>query len=272
MIDCDSLVTPGTAPKISKRPTDGTAGFDDDHDGKKKAKKESKKHLERLDDLQEILYAERQQSLLVILQAMDAGGKDSTIKHIFGGTNPQGVKVTSFGVPTELERRHDFLWRHHAACPADGMIGIHNRSHYEAVLVERVLGLVPPKVWRRRYDQINDFEAMLASEGTTILKFFLHVGKAEQKERFQDRIDRPDKHWKFNPDDLKTRDRWDDYQWAFEDALKRTSTKVAPWYVIPADHKWARNWIVSDVLVRTLEKMDPKYPPPVADIGQYVVE
>ena len=272
MIDCPYLVQPGHAPNLSGRDTDDTGGFADDHDGKKLAKKQSKKHLKKLYEQQEVLYAGQKHAVLIVLQALDAGGKDSTIKHIFGGMNPQGCSVTSFKVPTELEQRHDFLWRHHAAMPPKGMFGIHNRSHYESVLVERVHGLVDKDVWERRYDQINEFEQMLASEGTTILKFFLHIGKDEQKERFEDRLERADKHWKFNPSDLAERKRWEDYQEAFEEALEETSTECAPWYVIPADKKWVRNWAVSDVVLKTVQGLDLEYPPAVEGIEKYEVD
>ncbi len=272
MIDCHFLVKPGHAPKLSKRDTDDTGGFSDDHDGKKLAKQQSKEHLKKLYDQQEVLYAGQKHAVLIVLQALDAGGKDSTIKHIFGGMNPQGCAVTSFKVPTELERRHDFLWRHHLAMPPKGMFGIHNRSHYESVLVERVHGLVDKGVWERRYEQINHFESMLASEGTTILKFFLHISKGEQKERFEDRLHEADKHWKFNPADLAERKLWDDYQKAFEEALEKTSTACAPWYVIPADKKWVRNWVVSDVVLKTVQGLDLEYPPAVEGIEKYEVD
>jgi PPK2 family polyphosphate:nucleotide phosphotransferase len=216
---------------------------------------------EELAGLQERLYAEGERSLLVVLQAIDAGGKDGTIKHVFRGLNPAGSRVVSFKVPSEEERSHDFLWRVHARTPAKGEVVVFNRSHYEDVLVVRVHDLVPEKVWRPRYEFINDFEANLAAAGTRIVKLYLHISKEEQAERFRARLDDPSKRWKFRTGDLEERKRWDDYVGAFEEAISRTSTDHAPWYVIPADRKWYRNWAVSRILVETLEDMDPRYPP-----------
>ena len=203
--------------------------------------------------------------MLVIFQAMDGGGKDGAIDHVFSGVNPQGCAVTSFKVPSTEEQSHDYLWRIHKATPARGMIGIFNRSHYESVLVERVKKLAPRELWSMRYASINSFEKLLAQEGTTILKFFLHISWEEQKRRMEARLKDPGKNWKFSPSDLKERRRWDDYMEAYEDALQKCSTKAAPWYIVPADHKWYRNWVVSDVIVRALEKLDLKYPPPLKD-------
>ena len=217
-------------------------------------------------DLQDRLWAEGARSLLVVLQAMDTGGKDGTIRHVFRGVNPQGVRVTAFKAPSEEERRHDFLWRAHRATPAAGEIAIFNRSHYEDVLIVRVHSMVPEKVWRSRYDAIVDFERHLAEAGTTIVKFWLHISPEEQKKRLQARLDDAAKRWKFNPGDLDERKLWPDYQAAAEEMLERTSTDVAPWYVVPADHKWYRNWVVSHVLIETLEAMDPRYPRP-ANLG-----
>jgi PPK2 family polyphosphate:nucleotide phosphotransferase len=221
---------------------------------------------DRLADLQARLYAEGDRALLVVLQAMDAGGKDGTVKHVFKGLNPQGCRVTSFKQPNETELAHDFLWRIHQNTPRHGMIGIFNRSHYEDVLVVRVHDLVPESVWRPRYEHIRAFEAELASEGTRIVKFFLHISPEEQAERFRSRLERPDKRWKFNTGDLDERKRWDDYQAAFEEAISETSTDVAPWYVIPADRKWFRNVAVVTTLVDVLEDMDPQYPEPDAGL------
>ena len=216
----------------------------------------------RLAELQARLYAEGERALLVVLQAMDAGGKDGTIKHVFKGVNAQGCRVTSFKQPNDTELDHDFLWRIHQNTPRKGMIGIFNRSHYEDVLVVRVHDLVPEAVWRPRYEHIRTFESTLTSEGTRIVKFFLHISKEEQADRFRRRLERPDKRWKFSVGDLDERKFWDDYQAAFEEAISETSTEAAPWYVIPADHKWFRNVAVVTTLVEVLEQMDPTYPEP----------
>jgi PPK2 family polyphosphate:nucleotide phosphotransferase len=217
----------------------------------------------QLANLQDRLWAESRRSLLVVLQAMDAGGKDGTIKHVFRGVNPQGCRVQSFKEPTHLELAHDFLWRVHRAAPRAGEIGIFNRSHYEDVLITRVHGIVPEKVWRQRYELINSFEELLAHGGTTVIKLFLHISKGEQRKRFDSRLHEPRKRWKFQPSDLTERERWDAYQEAYADALTATSTSSAPWYVIPADRKWYRNWAVSRVLIDALERIDPHYPEPV---------
>jgi PPK2 family polyphosphate:nucleotide phosphotransferase len=268
MMDSPYLVEPGKKLKLPKRATDDTGDFKDKDD----AAPATKKNLEKLDELQELLYAEAKRALLVVFQAMDAGGKDGAIEHVFSGVNPQGCSVTSFKAPTHLEAAHDFLWRHHDAAPRKGMIGIHNRSHYEAVLIERVHELVPKSVWQPRYERINEFERLLVDEGTTVLKFFLHVSKDEQKRRLEKRLKDPHKNWKFNPADLKERDRWDDYQAAYEDALEKCSTAHAPWYIVPADHKWFRNWAVSDVIVRTLASLKMKYPPPPDGLDKIVIK
>ncbi len=221
---------------------------------------------EELAELQERLWAEGRQSLLVVLQAMDTGGKDGTIKNVFKGVNPQGTRVVSFKSPTEDELEHDFLWRIHKQVPAHGEICVFNRSHYEDVCIVRVHNLVPEEVWRKRYELINAFEDQLRHGRTTIVKFFLHISKEEQAERLQARLDNPEKLWKFNKDDLKERAKWDDYQAAYQEAIRRTSTAEAPWYVIPADHKWYRNWAVASVLVDTLRRMDPQFPEPQEDL------
>lgn len=239
-------------------------------------KKEAEKVLddlnERLEVLQELLYAEGKHKLLVVLQAMDTGGKDGVIRHVFDGVNPQGVKVAGFKVPTAEELAHDYLWRIHKHTPGKGEIVIFNRSHYEDVLVVRVHNLVPPEVWGRRYDQINDFERLLAEEGTTIRKFFLHISPEEQKARLQARLDEPDKRWKFRVGDLKERKLWPDYMRAYEDVLSRTSTDWAPWYVVPADRKWYRNLVVASVLVETLEGLNMRYPEPEENLENVVIE
>lgn len=226
----------------------------------------------RLEELQELLWAESKHKVLVVLQAMDTGGKDGTIRHVFDGVNPQGVKVASFKKPTPRELAHDYLWRVHRQTPGSGEIVIFNRSHYEDVLVVRVHELVPKRVWKRRYEQINDFERLLVEEGTTIVKFFLHISKLEQKERLQARLDEPHKNWKFAKGDLAERALWDDYQKAYEDVLSKTSTRTAPWYLIPADQKWFRNLLISQILVDTLEGLEMSYPEPEKGLDEVVIE
>jgi PPK2 family polyphosphate:nucleotide phosphotransferase len=260
-------LSPGARFALKEFETDYTGPYE----SKKAAREKTVTNLQRLNELQEMLYAQDKHALLIVLQAMDAGGKDGTIKHVMGAFNPQGVQVTPFKAPTEEEMGHDFLWRVHRAVPRRGMIGIFNRSHYEDVLIVRVKDLVPKTVWRKRYDHINNFEKLLADSGVTIVKFYLHTSKAEQKERLLERQTTPDKQWKFNPGDLEERKRWDAYMAAFEDALTHCNTKHAPWYVIPADHKWYRNLIVSQVLIDTLEKLDLRYPDPIPDIDSYVI-
>ncbi len=223
-------------------------------------------------ELQNRLYAEGKQALLIVLQATDTGGKDSTIRKVLGPINPQGVKVTSFKAPSSTELAHDYLWRIHQAVPAKGMIGVFNRSHYEDVLVVRVHSLAPADEIEQRYDQINDFERHLSENHVTILKFFLHISKDEQKERLQDRLDDPSKHWKFNPRDLEEREHWDDYQDAVEIALSRCSTRHAPWFVIPADRKWYRNAVIARIIRRTLEDLDPQYPTTDYDVDSVVID
>ncbi len=226
---------------------------------------------DRLETLQELLYAQGTHKVLVILQATDTGGKDGVIRHVFDGVNPQGVKVASFKKPTPDELAHDYLWRVHRHAPASGEMTIFNRSHYEDVLVVRVHGLVPESTWSRRYHHINEFERMLAEEGTTIRKFFLHISKDEQAERLQARLDNPQKQWKFSLGDLDERARWDDYTRAYQAMLSQTSTPWAPWYVVPSDRKWYRNLVVASVLVETLEALEMRYPPPEDDLSGVVV-
>ena len=223
-------------------------------------------------ELQNRLYAESKQALLIVLQATDTGGKDSTIRKVLGPINPQGVRVTSFKAPSSIELAHDYLWRIHQAVPAKGMIGVFNRSHYEDVLIVRVHGLAPREDIEKRYDQINDFERHLSDNHVTILKFYLHISKDEQKERLQARLDDPSKHWKFNPGDLKERERWDDYQQAFEIALSRCSTRQAPWFVIPADRKWYRNAVIARIIRRTLEDLNLQYPKTEFDVDDIEIE
>ena len=207
-----------------------------------------------------------------MLQATDTGGKDGVIRHLLTGVNPQGVRVWSFGVPTPLEASHDFLWRIHEKAPVAGLINVWNRSHYEDVLVVRVHDLVPEKQWKARYEHINNFEKLLTDSGTTILKFYLHISKEEQRERLQARLDEPDKNWKFSPADLKERESWDDYQAAYEDMINNCSTEWAPWNVVPADRKWARNVAIAEKVVETLEEMNPQYPDADFDPAKVVID
>ena len=260
----DQRLIPKFGSKVSLKDYDPdfTAEWDKDD-----AKKEEKKLEARLADLQEKLYAQHSQSLLVVLQAMDAGGKDSTIKKVFDSVNPQGVQVTSFKAPTPEELAHDFLWRIHQHTPGKGYIGIFNRSHYEDVLVVRVNKLVPRAVWEKRFDHINNFERELYDSGTRILKFYLHISKDEQKERLQDRLDRPDKWWKFSVDDLPVRQQWDHYMDAFEGVLTHCNTEYAPWYVVPANHKWYRDIVITRAIVETLEDMKVAFPKPEQDLS-----
>jgi len=245
---------------------------DIDPDFKDKNKKVALKLIElnnlRLRELQELLYAEHKRSLLLCLQAMDTGGKDGIIRHALGAMNPQGCRVASFRKPTSLERDHDFLWRAHRDVPAKSEVGIFNRSYYEDVLVVRVHELAPKAAWSKHYDQINDFEQSLSENGTHILKFFLHISKDEQLKRFKERLDDPSKHWKISESDYTERKRWDEYMTAFEDMLSRCSTKHAPWFVIPANHKWFRDLAVSQIMVEYLEGMHMKSPPPSVDINK----
>jgi PPK2 family polyphosphate:nucleotide phosphotransferase len=208
------------------------------------------------------LYAEGKRSLLLVLQGTDASGKDGTVAHVFTGVNPQGTRVTSFKAPTAEELAHDFLWRVHRAVPRAGEIGIFNRSHYEDVLVARVRKLVPKQIWQQRYGDITAFESVLAEGGTRMVKCCLLISKDEQRKRFEERLKQPQKRWKFQRGDLEDRALWKEYQTAFSEAIERTSTKIAPWYIIPSDHKWYRNWVVSRLLIETLADMDPKYPKP----------
>ncbi len=221
----------------------------------------------RLEALQERLWAQGKHRILIVLQAMDAGGKDGTIGKVFEHVNPSGVRVASFKAPSDTELAHDYLWRIHQQVPADGEMVIFNRSHYEDVLVVRVMGLAPEERWRKRYRHIREFEAMLVDEGVTVLKFFLHISKSEQRQRLEARLADPTKQWKFAVGDLAHRERWDDYMAAFEDALHETSTADAPWFVIPADRKWYRNWAILKILVEQLEDLNLEYPPPPDDLA-----
>jgi PPK2 family polyphosphate:nucleotide phosphotransferase len=255
------IVKSGSKIKLDKVDPGDTFGYD-----KADAADHLTKNLERLCELQYKLYAESRRALLVVLQGIDAGGKDGTIKHVMSGLNPQGVSVTSFKVPEGEEKRHDYLWRIHRAVPEWGKIGIFNRSHYEDVLVVRVHELVPKKVWSERYDQINDFERMLSASGVHIVKFLLYISKDEQEKRFRERIDDKQKNWKFSPADIKEREYWDQYIDAYQDMLRKCSKNHAPWYVVPANNKWFRNLAVSQILCETLEEMDLKFPKPNEDL------
>jgi PPK2 family polyphosphate:nucleotide phosphotransferase len=269
-IDPDQYrVRPGSKVDLSKLPSTTTDGFDGTKD-------DAVDVLEtmnvRLAELQELLYAEGEHKVLVVLQGMDTSGKDGTIKQVFHTINPTGVSVASFKAPNEVELGHDYLWRIHQHTPRRGRMVIFNRSHYEDVLVVRVHELVPEDVWRRRYEHIVAFEKMLADEGTVIVKLFLHISKDEQKERLQARLDDHSKRWKFQVGDLGERALWDDYQEAYEDAIAATSTEQAPWYVVPADRKWYRNLVVSQLLIDTLEDLAMEFPEPTEDLDQIVIE
>lgn len=242
--------------------------FKNKHDDKDSAEAETAEHVGKLRELQYLLYAEGKRSLLVCLQALDAAGKDGTINHVLGAMNPQGCKVFGFKAPSKEELAHDFLWRIHARTPAKGEVVIFNRSHYESVLVERVHKLVPKNIWSERYDLINEFERGLVANGTHIIKFFLHISADEQLRRFKQRIDDPARHWKISELDYSERKLWNDYQEAYEDAISKTSTKHAPWYVIPSNHKWFRNLAVSNIIVDTLKSLDMKFPAPTVEIGK----
>jgi PPK2 family polyphosphate:nucleotide phosphotransferase len=247
-------------------------GFTGDYAKKSDARKDLKRNVERLSELQRLLYAENKHALLIVLQALDAGGKDGTIRHVMSGVNPQGCRVTSFKVPSAEEADHDYLWRIHKAVPRKGEIGIFNRSHYEDIVAVRVRNLQPEPVWSARYDQINAFERLLSENGVTILKFFLHISKDEQRERLLARIEDPAKHWKVNPGDWEDRRRWDEFMDAFEAVLSRCSTEHAPWYVIPANRKWFRNMAISQIILDTLEEMDMQYPACPYDLSQIDTE
>ena len=252
---------PGARVRLAKLDHGATFGWD-----KATAEPELAKQLDRLTELQDRFWAEASRAVLVVLQGIDAAGKDGTIKKVMTAFNPQGSPVTSFKVPSAEELAHDYLWRVHRAVPRKGEIGIFNRSHYEEVLVVRVHGLMPQKVWSTRYDQINAFERHLAANGTTIVKFFLSIDRDEQRDRFQARYDDPTKRWKFSMGDLEERKLWDDYQKAFDDALTKCSTDEAPWYVIPANRKWFRNLAVATILADTIDDLKPRYPPVADDV------
>jgi PPK2 family polyphosphate:nucleotide phosphotransferase len=260
-------VEPGSKVRLADVDPNATHGFE-----KQGSAPELQKGLARLTDLQDRLWAEQKHPVLIVLQGIDAAGKDGSVRHVMGAFNPMGCTVTSFKVPTPIELGHDYLWRVHQRVPGKGEIGIFNRSHYEDVLVVRVHDIVPKKVWSRRFAQINAFEELLASSGTTIIKFFLWIDRDEQKARFQDRVDDPDKRWKFRIGDLAERKLWDAYVAADEDVLWRTSTDAAPWYVIPANRNWFRNLAIANIVADTLDELNPRYPPPPEDLTGVVIE
>jgi PPK2 family polyphosphate:nucleotide phosphotransferase len=251
----------GSKVNLAEIPPDDTGEYPANDKGKAAAEEDTKGLLEQLSRLQERLYANSAQTLLVVLQGMDTSGKDGTIKHVMSGVNPQGCRVASFKTPMPIELAHDFLWRVHHEVPPKGQIGIFNRSHYEDVLVTRVHGQITEKAAEQRFAHINHFEKLLAQNGTTVLKFFLHISKSEQRKRLEARLRDPEKHWKFNLNDLKERELWSHYQAAHEAAIAATSTEYAPWYVVPADRKWYRNLVVATTVVTALEKMKLKRVP-----------
>jgi PPK2 family polyphosphate:nucleotide phosphotransferase len=246
--------------------TEIDAGYHADYEDEEAASAEQRKYDKRLSELQAMMYAENKHSLLVVLQAIDAGGKDGTIRHVMEAWNPQGCSVVGFKVPTSEELAHDFLWRIHKMTPRKGHITVFNRSHYEDVLVVRVHSLVPKEVWSKRYSDINNFERSLANSGTSIVKFFLHIDSQEQLERFGDRLNETDKQWKINDADYEEREYWDDYQKAYEDAISKCSFNYAPWYIIPSNRKWFRNLAISQILVETMEGWKMKFPEPSVDL------
>jgi len=239
-----------------------------DHETEAAAKQETEHYRLKLSQQQALLYAEKKHSVLVVLQALDAGGKDGTVNHVFSALNPQGATVTGFKQPTPLELAHDFLWRVHPHTPARGEIAIFNRSHYEDVLVTRVHKLIDKATWTARYERIREFEKGLADNGTTILKFFLHISKEEQLARFEQRLDDPARNWKISESDYTERALWDDYIAAFEDAISATSTRQAPWYVIPSNHKWFRNLAVSRIMADAMEALGMAFPKPTVDLAE----
>jgi len=262
-------VAPGSRIDLSEWDPDDLAAFDGEKDDAKELFEDT---VERIAELQHLMWAENKHSLLVVIQAMDTGGKDSTIRSVFSGVNPQGVRVANFKAPTDRELEHDYLWRVHPHTPGKGEIAVFNRSHYEDVLIVRVLGLAPEERWSRRYRHIREFEQLLADEGTTIVKLYLHISKEEQAERLQDRLDTPHKLWKFNTGDLEHRALWKDYMEAFEVALSETSTAAAPWYIIPANRKWYRNFVIGRILVDVLESLDMSFPEPEEDLEGIVID
>jgi PPK2 family polyphosphate:nucleotide phosphotransferase len=258
-------VTPGS--KIRLKHFD--AGYHGKHESRKAALPEIQENLQKMEELQYRMYAENKHSLLIVLQGLDGAGKDGVVRHVLTGMNPSGCVSVNFKQPTAKELAHDFLWRVHPHVPAKGSVAIFNRSHYEDVLVARVHDLVPEKVWSKRYDQINDFEQLIATENnTTILKFFLHISKDEQLARFKKRLDDPARQWKISDSDYKERDYWGDYTKAFEDVLDKTSAEHAPWFIIPSNHKWSRDLAISQIILRQMEDMDMQLPKPTVNLAE----
>jgi PPK2 family polyphosphate:nucleotide phosphotransferase len=245
------------------------SGYHGKHESHKSALPEIQEHVQKMEELQYLMYAENKHSLLIVLQGLDAAGKDGVVRHVLSGMNPSGCNSVNFKQPTAKELAHDFLWRVHPHVPAKGSVTIFNRSHYEDVLVARVHGLVPEKVWSKRYDQINDFERLIVTENnTTILKFFLHISKEEQLARFKKRLDDSARQWKISDSDYKERDYWGDYTKAFEDVLNKTSTERAPWFIVPSNHKWFRDLAISQIIVRQMEDMDMQLPKPTVNLAE----
>lgn len=266
-LETRNIIKPGELVSLNNYPPEYTGAYEKKGQTKGRLKKLHKQLL----NLQELLYAGNQHSLLIILQGMDTSGKNGTIRRVMAGINVQGCDVISFKVPTTDELSRDFLWRAHRDVPAKGKIGIFDRSYYEDVLVVRVHNLVPEEVWSLRYQQINDFERMLVESGTVVLKFFLHISKDEQKARLESRISDPTKHWKIEASDVRDRAYWDDYMRAYEVVLDKCSTDWAPWYVIPANKKWYRNLVISECIVETLSRLDMRYPEPAEDISKFII-
>lgn len=258
------IVKPGSKFRLKDRDPDDTLGI-------KRNDKAHQKRIGRLTELQHLLYADKRYALLIVLQALDAGGKDGTIRHVMSGVNPQGCDVHSFKAPSHLELSHDYLWRIHQAVPPLGNIGIFNRSHYEDVLIVRVHRLTPAEVWEQRYRQINEFERTLTENGVTILKFFLHISKDEQRRRFEARMQDTSRNWKLSLPDFEERQHWNEYQEAYQDALRKCSTERVPWYVIPSNRKWLRNRVIAELIVQALDNMKLKYPAPTVDISKVVL-
>jgi len=260
-------VAPSTQVKLSKWSTDQVKGKVD----KERARVETQANADRLAELQYNLYAENKRSFLLVFQGMDTAGKDGTIRRVLGELNPQGCRVASFKKPTDQELAHDYLWRVHRETPAIGMVQVFNRSHYEDVLIVRVNNFVPKAVWSKRYAQINQFESLLASRGTIIMKFFLHISRKEQKERFLARLEDPAKRWKFNAGDLEVRKQWGDYMKAYEAVLSKCSKAAAPWYVIPSDRKWYRNFVISEIIRKKMESLNYELPEADVDADRVVI-